>query len=100
MGSFGCYVRCAWCDWWAWDPYIIDWIGKPLCDLCFAWHLGVGPFLELQMAAEASGMSWTGGPYEPTAITRAETLLSRWMPVLQHGPARAVAEYLISLYDP
>ena len=100
------YVRCAWCDWWAWDPFIIDsvgdgarcdgghgWIGRPLCDVCFDWHSGELPFLELRIAAEAS-------PYEPTAITRAATLLSRWMPKLQHSHARVVAEYLISPYDP
>ena len=44
MGSFGNdeWVKCYWCDSWVNDPYIIDWIGEPLCDLCVDWHMGWG----------------------------------------------------------
>ena len=35
--------------------YIIDWIGRPLCDRCFDWHT-----------------DFDGGPYQPDAIVRAE----------------------------
>lgn len=34
MGSFGCYVDCWHCWQSTWDPYIVDFIGHPLCDRC------------------------------------------------------------------
>ena len=37
MGTMG-WVRCYWCPGWAFNPYIIDWIGRPLCDVCFDRH--------------------------------------------------------------
>ena len=38
MGTMG-WTRCYWCQGWVNDPYIIDWIGKPLCDTCFDRHV-------------------------------------------------------------
>ena len=37
MGSLG-WTQCFWCEAWTLDPYIIDWIGKVLCDRCFDNH--------------------------------------------------------------
>ena len=37
MGTMG-WVRCYWCPGSAFNPYIIDWIGRPLCDRCFDRH--------------------------------------------------------------
>ena len=38
MGWLGWCARC-------WDPCIIDWVGRPLCDVYFGWAVyhGVGP---------------------------------------------------------
>ena len=56
--DIGCWVRCYWCEYWVYNPYIIDWIGRPLCDWCFDWHIEYG-----------------GGPYEPTAKQRTSSRL-------------------------
>ena len=77
MGTFGCYVKCYWCDYDEWDPYVIDWIGRPLCDYCQDWHLGEGIYAQHPQVL-AAGLDWFGEPYEPTAITRAALLLQRW----------------------
>ena len=81
MGSFGrgSYVTCYWCDYWVHDPYIIDRIGKPLCDLCFDWHMGWGRFQSL--AAQYGEEHWCGGPYEPCETTRNISLLQRLRPL-------------------
>ena len=54
----------------------------------------------MKEAAESIGETWYGGPYEPTAITRAETRIELWMPTLQSGPARIIAEFLTSPFEP
>ena len=39
------WARCYWCPGWVYDPYIIDWIGEPLCGVCFDRHVqnnGIG----------------------------------------------------------
>ena len=71
------WVKCYWCDYWVEDPYIIDWIGRPLCDLCFDWHMGWGQF---QCLADTNAEPWRGGPYEPCATTRTVYLLQRLRP--------------------
>ena len=57
MGSAG-WVRCYWCEYWVYNPYIIDWVGHPLCDWCYDWHV-----------------YYDGGPYEPTARQRTASRL-------------------------
>ena len=47
------WTQCYWCPYWVYNPYIIDWIGRPLCNWCFDWHIGND-----------------GGPYEPNARQR------------------------------
>ena len=81
MGSFGngVWVECYWCDYWVENPYIIDWIGHPLCDLCVEWHMGEGRFE--RDAAQLGREHWRGGPYEPCATTRYMSLLPRLRPL-------------------
>ena len=64
--------------------YIIDWIGRPLCDWCFDWHCDSD-----------------GGPYQPDAITRASDHITRvlFFPV-PHALVRRVAEYLHAWHEP
>ena len=81
----GCgWASCYWCHYWTYNPYIINWIGRPLCDNCFDWHLG-----------------WFGGPYEPTGTQRATRLIGRWFPQLQAEEVIAnVAEFLLEWHEP
>ena len=64
--------------------YIIDWIGRPLCQYCSDWHLE------------------GGGPWEPTAITRSEAWLYRSFSHrrLDNGSCRLIAEFLHSMWEP
>ena len=98
MGSFGCWVECYWCGYWVYDPYILDWIGAPLCDWCYEWEL----------EDEA------GGPYEPSARTRWDMLLLQLRPLAEPGqkqellnglllcePVRAqICEFLCEWHEP
>ena len=44
MGSMG-WAKCYWCEYWNYNPYIIDGVGEPFCDWCFDWFLdGGGPY--------------------------------------------------------
>ena len=90
MGSFGGYVKCYWCAYHAWNPYIIDWIGAPLCDWCFDWHLGQGYYAQhpAVLATTWTEEAWFGGPYEPAAVTRAARLLHKWLD--ERGSRRCV----------
>ena len=104
MGSFGCWVRCYWCEYWVYDPYIIDWIGHPLCDLCSDWHLGCGRFQnhpDVLASLIATG-EWCGGPYEPTAISRAKVLLDRWLRQYRicDTATQIIAKFLLPWHDP
>ena len=38
MGSMG-WAQCFWCPRWTYNPHIIDWISKVLCDTCYGNHL-------------------------------------------------------------
>ena len=99
MGSM-CWVQCYWCDYWVWDPYIIDYIGRPLCNLCFDWHLGIDGFEAERLAVEARGeIEWFGGPYEPTEITRTTRRLQHFF-VLDTATSRLVAEFLRPWHAP
>ena len=85
MGAFGTWVECYWCERWAWDPYIIDCIGRPLCDDCVDhWEL------------------W-GEPPRPNAIDhRTNYLLMVLMRPLDGAPdlARHIAAFLTDPYQP
>ena len=83
MGSFRGWERCYWCPYWVEDPYIIDWIGRPLCNWCFDWHIG-----------------HNGGPYEPTAAQRTEKRLRRFFPTLPKGVNASIAEFLRHWREP
>ena len=41
MGSFSAdyMCECYWCEEWVHVDYILDWIGRPLCDACYDMHL-------------------------------------------------------------
>ena len=44
MGSMG-WTKCYWCDYWVYNPYLIDGVDVPFCDWCFDWFLeGGGPY--------------------------------------------------------
>ena len=66
------WAQCHWCPYWVYDPYIIDWIGAPLCNLCYDYHLGLGSFQSLK----DEDPEWYGLPYDPTALTRCAAWLS------------------------
>ena len=87
MGSFGAdhWSQCYWCQWWQQgDVYIIDWIGRPLCDRCYDWHTDFG-----------------GGPYQPDAIVRATKHITGVLRLPVSGNlVRHVAEYLHAWYEP
>ena len=74
MGSLG-WTQCYWCDYWVNNPYILDWIGHALCDLCMDWHLGQNRFAAMAEAEVALGNEWSGLPYEPTHVTRCSRLI-------------------------
>ena len=86
MGSFGTWVpvQCYWCERWAWDPYIIDWIGHPLCDDCMDWH-------------EVFGV-----PPRPNAADHRTNVLVALIRPLNGDPdlARRIAEFLTDVYRP
>ena len=99
--GFSQWRQCHWCDYWIHDPYEIDWIKGPLCDLCCDWHLGEGRFVDLADAARASDNEWCGLPYEPTAATRCARLLLRWFPqVLTEEVTKNIASSLVDRYEP
>ena len=66
------WAQCHWCPYWVYDPYIIDWIGAPLCNLCYDYHLGLGSFQSLK----DEDPEWYGLPYDPSALTRCAAWLS------------------------
>ena len=82
MGSMG-WVECYWCRYWVYDPYIIDYVGHPLCDWCFDWcYVG-------------------GGPYEPSAQTRCVVRLRLALgDRLDDAAALCVAECLYDWFEP
>ena len=103
MGSFGqgVWIQCYWCPWEVENPYIIDWIGRPLCVLCEDWHLGLGQFQDQRRLAEANGEDWFGGPYSPSARERCVTVLRRWFPALAQSPVcPLIAEFLVEWHEP
>ena len=87
MGSFGVdhWSECYWCGWWQQgNIYIIDWIGEPLCDWCFDYHIDAG-----------------GGPYQPDAIGRAATHIEGVLRLpLPQNIFRSVAEFLHEWHEP
>ena len=88
MGSFGDnhWSQCYWCDYWTrGNIYIIDWVGKPLCNQCFDWHTDED-----------------GGPYQPNAITRAEKHITSILRTkkLPDTVANQVAMFLHSWHEP
>ena len=77
MGSFGTRVwrTCYWCNYWVQDPFIIDWIGRPLCNLCVDWHMGWGRFQTLNGSMPSNAAEWersirSRGPFWPSARDR------------------------------
>ena len=83
MGTLG-WTRCYWCSFWVHNPYIIDWVEHPLCEVCFDWCIVRG-----------------GGPYEPTAQQRCQRVLERWFPHLPSNGSLIISEYLgLKWYDP
>ena len=77
--------QCYWCGWWQEDMIIIDWIGAPLCDWCFDWHI-VG-----------------GRPYRPDARDRMEASINanRILPQsLPRGLTGSVASFLVADWEP
>ena len=88
MGSFGDdhWSQCYWCGYWTrGDIYIIDWIGEPLCNMCFDRHTDED-----------------GGPYQPDAITRAENHVASIFrtKMLPDAAAKLVATFLHSWHEP
>ena len=84
MGSFGAdhWSECYWCGWWQQD--IIDWIGEPLCNWCFDYHIDAD-----------------GGPYQPDAIGRAATHIEGVLRLpVPLNVSRSVAEFLHEWYEP
>jgi hypothetical protein len=78
------WEQCYWCGWWQfWTHANIPCaVGEPLCDWCIDWLIIAG-----------------GGPYEPTARTRASRVLQRWFDV----PLTAIdtiAEFLVGWAEP
>ena len=84
MGSFACYVECYWCERWAWDPYIIDCIGRSLCDAC------------------ADHWEWFGVPPRPNAVDHRTNMLMVLARPLSgdRDLARRIAEFLTDEYRP
>ena len=134
-GRPSCLVECYWCAWvtpmivdaadelvrrWGYDDrdvlaaqrarYLAPPI--PLCERCHEWHLGIKRFEDHPdvVAARRAGRPWFGGPYEPTAITRAARLICRWMtssrmpsgctPSIDMHAARIIAEFLVDFKEP
>ena len=79
MGRAPCY----WCGYWVYNPYIIEYIDRPLCNWCFDWHT-----------------DFDGGPYEPTAQQRCCVVVARWFPGLPPDACSLIAEGLCSPYEP
>ena len=84
MGSFGrgVWLQCYWCDYWVEDPYIIDWIGRPLCNWCFDWHVA------------------GGGPYEPTSLQRSSNRLRYFWRNLPETVYESIAWFLRYWHEP
>ena len=129
MGSFGrgSWLPCYWCGYWVENPYLIDWIGKPLCNLCFEWHMGWGRF-DLEELEDEAELKWAravlaqykwcpdqgGGPYEPCARTRYFHLLRRLRPLATPDRSQVqvndaffneeicsmIAEFLVTWHEP
>ena len=82
MGSMG-WTMCYWCPYWVENPYIIDGIGYPLCNMCFDWCVDEG-----------------GGPPEPSATTRCATRLNYLFPQLPDSANLLIASNLIVWHEP
>ena len=112
------WERCYWCGYWA-SPHPIPLNlfavprvsicprvtftehgpELPLCDWCFDWHMGIGYYAD-HPEVVAAGDGWVGGPYEPTAISRAGDLMQRWFTCLPHPTPRTIAEFLVPWHAP
>ena len=99
-------IHCTWCGWWEFDPCIYATrIDNPqlhlpeMCNHCISWHWGIKQFEAARDAVEARGEEWEGRPYEPSQRTRAERLLSKWLPLLA-AQSSLLAGFLISPYAP
>ena len=100
----------------AYNPYLEDWVEppRPLCDWCFYWHMGWGHYAKHPEVLEAGGAvkdggCWRGGPYEPSALTRAEEWIEYWFydifadetfGVDQTSIPRLIAEFLVPWHAP
>ena len=85
MGSTG-WCECYWCPYWMHNAYILDGIGRPLCDWCLDWLF-----------------SHDGDPYEPTARRRAARVLQRWWGPRHHVNEQVcveIASFLIERHVP
>ena len=86
MGSMG-WGRCYWCHDWVFDPYIIDWIGWPLCDTCFDRHV--------------DGLDNYEPPRPNARCHRANALLKLLPPLnFNFDVARHIAEFLERRHRP
>ena len=70
-------------NYWVEDPCIIDWIGRPLCNLCFDLHI-----------------EHDGGPYEPTAAQGTEGRRGRFFPTLPRVANASIAVFLHPRLEP
>ena len=113
MGSFGTGVwkPCYWCDYWVEDPFIIDWIGRPLCNLCVDWHMGWGRFQTLDGSMPSNAAEWersmrSRGPYWPCARERNIEFLLRLRPpknphlTLDLDICEYITEFLCEWHEP
>ena len=86
MGTLG-WTRCYWCPGWVFNPYIIDWIGRPLCDVCFDRH--------------DEGLD-NNEPPRPNARCHRANVVVKVLPQLRGDQevARLIAEFLEWRYRP
>ena len=107
------WEQCYWCPYWtlsinAYTPafdYEISggWPDppRPLCDWCFDWYAGQGYYENHPEVLEAGGrLYWRGGPYEPSALTRAEDWIAFWFDDLPDPIPDIIAEYLYAWHEP
>ena len=112
-GYDGEYEQCYWCEYWtkavnAYNIYLEDWVDppRPLCDWCFNWHMGWDyyandPDVLAAGGAVKDGGSWRGGPYEPSALTRAEALIAYWFDDIFADPIPFfIAVFLVPWHAP
>ena len=96
------WVPCYWCEYWTpldFEDWCDLWPPRPLCDWCWEWHMGIGYYKD-HPEVVAAGSRWCGGPYEPTAISRAGDLMQRWFTCLPHPTPRTIAEFLVPWHAP